>query len=324
MGYRNETYRLVMEELARRRNAAETEAEAHRADLHLRSADARELDAALARTGMRIFEAAVSGVDVEKKIAEIRRENEEMLTARRELLSALGLPHDYTDPHYTCPKCADTGYVMTTMCDCCRDMLRLEGFRQSGLGAQIDRQTFDNFSLEYYRTSDEDYRRMAMNLEAAREFALHFAPGKENLLLMGGTGLGKTHISTAIARAVIESGHDVVYESVQTVFADFEYDRFRNSYSNERGRAERYLTAELLILDDLGAEFGNQFTVSCLYQLINSREVRGLSTIVSTNLTAKELMERYDGRLTSRFLGNYRILQFVGNDVRFQNLSGKK
>ncbi len=318
MGYRNETYRLVMEELARRRTTAETEADAHRADLHARSKDARELDAALARTGMRIFEAAVSGVDVEGKIAAIRRENEEMLAARRDLLAAMGLPADYTDPHYTCAKCADTGYVMTTMCDCCRDMLRIEGFRQSGLGAQIDRQTFDNFSLDYYRTSDEDLRRMKQNLAVARDFAEHFAPGKENLLLMGGTGLGKTHLSTAIARTVIEKGHDVVYESVQTVFADFEYDRFRNSYSNEKGKAEKYLNAELLILDDLGAEFGNQFTVSCLYQLINTREVKGLSTIVSTNLTAQELMERYDGRLTSRFLGNYRILQFVGKDARLQ------
>ncbi len=313
-----------MEELARRRNQAETDAEAHRAAFHARSADARELDAALARTGMRIFEAAISGVDVEAKIAAIRRENEEMLAARRELLATLGLPADYTDPHYTCPKCCDTGYVMTTMCDCCREMLRLEGFRRSGLGAQIDRQTFDNFSLDYYRSSEEDYRRMETNLRVAREFAEHFAPGKENLLMMGGTGLGKTHLSTAIARKVIESGHDVVYESVLTVFADFEYDRFRNSYSAEPGRAERYMNAELLILDDLGSEFGNQFTVSCLYQLINTREVKGLSTIVSTNLTPQEMMERYDGRLTSRFFGNYRILQFVGSDIRFQNLSSKK
>ncbi len=321
MGYRNETYRLVMDELSRRRTAAETEANAHRMDLHAKSSEAKELDAALSRTGMRIFEAAVGGVDVDNKIAAIRRENEELLTARRSLLATLGLPADYTDPHYTCSKCADTGYIMTTMCTCCRDLLRLEGFRQSGLGAQIDKQTFDNFSLDYYRDSEENLRRMEQNLAVAKEFALHFAPGKENLLLMGGTGLGKTHLSTAIARAVIEGGHDVVYESVQTIFADFEYDRFRNSYSSEAGRADRYLKAELLILDDLGAEFGNQFTVSCLYQLVNTRSIKGLSTIVSTNLSARELMERYDQRLTSRFLGNYRILQFVGQDVRFQNLA---
>ncbi len=320
MGYRNETYRCVMDELARRRTAAEAEAEGHRNELYFRSPEARELDASLSRTGMRIFEAAVNGVDVDNKVASIRRENEELLAARRELLSSLGLPHDYTEPHYSCPKCADTGYVMTAMCSCCRDLLRLEGFRQSGLGAQIDKQTFDNFSLDYYRDSEENLRRMEQNLACAKAFAEQFAPGRENLLLMGGTGLGKTHISTAIARAVIEGGHDVVYESVQTVFADFEYDRFRNSYSAEPGRADRYLTAELLILDDLGTEFGNQFTVACLYQLINTRGVKGLSTIVSTNLSARELMERYDQRLTSRFLGNYRILQFVGEDIRFQNL----
>lgn len=322
MGYRAETYRRVTDELARRREKALSDAEANRQIFHRESPEAAELDAALSQTAKRIFEAALDGGDVERKVAAIRRENEQMLAVRRELLASLGHPADFTDPHYTCPLCADTGYVLTRMCACMKELLQLEGLRAGGV-ANADTQTFDTFSLKYYRTPEE-HSLMKQTLAAAKDFAEDFKPGRENLLLMGGTGLGKTHLSTAIARTVISRGYDVIYETAQAIISDFEYDHFRNSYSNETGRAEKYLKTDLLILDDLGTEFGGQFTLSCLYQIVNTRLVRGLSTVISTNLTAQELNERYDTRLTSRFLGNYRVLRFVGQDIRQQSLSERK
>ena len=78
---------------------------------------------------------------------------------------------------------------------------------------------------------------------------------------------------------------------------------------------------DLLILDDLGTEFTNAFTVTCLYQIVNTRLTHGLSTVISTNLTPDELTGKYDERLTSRLLGAYRVLQFKGRDIRFQKLA---
>ena len=89
----------------------------------------------------------------------------------------------------------------------------------------------------------------------------------------------------------------------------------------ETPRAEKYLNCDLLILDDLGTEFTNAFTVTCLYQIVNTRLTHGFSTVISTNLTPDELTGKYDERLTSRLLGAYRVLQFKGRDIRFQKLA---
>jgi DNA replication protein DnaC len=116
---------------------------------------------------------------------------------------------------------------------------------------------------------------------------------------------------------VISKGYDVLYESAQNIISAFEADKFRSGYGPYEPTAEKYLTCDLLILDDLGTEFVNQFTVSCLYNLFNTRRNRGLSTIVSTNLSAEELSERYDDRIYSRIVGSdYTVLFFGGDDYR--------
>lgn len=113
----------------------------------------------------------------------------------------------------------------------------------------------------------------------------------------------------------------MVYESAQNIFSDFEYDRFKSGYTEEAGgRAQRYLDCELLIMDDLGTEMANQFTISCLYNIINTRINQERSTIINTNLTQKELRDRYADRITSRILGEFRVLRFDGEDIRAQKL----
>ena len=189
------------------------------------------------------------------------------------------------------------------------------------MGKLIDKQSFDNFDLEWYKTNEEDYKRMAYNLKVSRAFAEGFGNGNmRNLLFLGNTGTGKTHLSTAIAREIISRGYDVLYDSAQNIVAAFETDRFHSGYGEKENIADKYLECDLLILDDLGTEFSNQFTVSCLYNLINTRENRGLSTIISTNLSAEELAGRYDGRIYSRIVGcDYKVLVFHGRDHRIFN-----
>ena len=76
------------------------------------------------------------------------------------------------------------------------------------------------------------------------------------------------------------------------------------------------LDCDLLILDDLGAEFSTNFSVSVIYNIINSRLVEGKPTIISSNLTAKELEARYSPRVVSRIMGGYYTIPFLGNDIR--------
>ncbi len=320
MGYSAENYRRVKETLERRRREAIEKSERCRATLHQMSPEAAEIDRTLRKTGLALFRAACEGGKDSPAFLRVMEENRALQESRATLLSALGLPADYTEVHYTCSACGDSGYVDIKMCDCMRRELTLAGFRSSGLGALLDKQTFDSFSLDYYAADPQNQRYMARTLAMAKDYAAQFSMQSGNLIFFGRTGLGKTHLSTAIARTVIEHGYDVVYDSLPNILADFEYDRFKSNHGGEAPRADKYLEADLLIMDDLGTEMITQFSLSCLYTVINTRLNTEKPTIISTNLGEDQLQERYHDRITSRLLGEYRPLVFVGEDIRRQKL----
>lgn len=311
--YTRENYLEAKTEIEQRRlNAVATAEERNRA-LALESDEIREIDKELAGTGLLLFKTACDGGD----ITPVRERNTLLMKRRTELLVKLGYPADYTEPQYVCKICSDTGFVDTRMCSCLKQLLITKNIRSSGMGNLIDKQSFDNFNLGVYNNNPERKERMERNLKIARAFAKNFARNRGNLLLIGNTGTGKTHVSTAIAKEVISQGFDVLYDSVQNIIDDFEADKFRSGYSQSEPRAEKYLECELLIIDDLGAEFISQFSVSALYNLINTRQNKGLSTIISTNLSGAELAGKYEGRIYSRIIGaDYTVLRFEGDDQR--------
>ena len=309
-GYDN--YQKVKELIEKRRESAIREAEARDAELRLESREIREIDAELTGTGLLLFKTACAGGD----LASIRERNTALMKKRGAVLLSLGYPEDYSEIKYTCPICCDTGYEGSKLCSCFREELIKENIRSSGIGNLIEKQSFDNFRLDIYK--DEAIKKeMTHNLSEAKKYADEFSRDSKNLLLIGTTGTGKTHLTTAIARTVIEKGFEVIYDSAQNVVAAFEYDRFKSGYGQYEARGEKYLECELLILDDLGTEFSNQFTVSCLYNLLNTRINKGLPTVISTNLGAGELLSRYEDRIYSRIIGQDTIiLRFLGKDNR--------
>ena len=323
MGYNRENFRRVKEEYETKYLRAREAAERRRAEVELALPEVAEIDRAMRQTGVELLRTAVGGgPGAEARLAALREQNESLQAARRDLLEANGYPADYTEVHYECPLCGDTGYVDTRMCDCMRRALIDAGFESSGLGRLVEKQTFENFSGDYYRQNAEQYAMIRRNYELLYRFAHDFRAGQgKNFLLLGGTGLGKTHLSSAAARVVIERGYDVCYVTAVGMIADYEYDRFKSGRDEQSGAAlDRYADCDLLIIDDLGTEVVNQFTVSVLYHLINTRLNRGLSTVINTNLSQKELRERYWDRITSRIFGEYQILLFSGTDVRMQKL----
>ncbi len=313
-----EILRRVKDDFANRRGAIYEECERKKLALYAEMPELRELDIELAKTATKIMSAITVGGNIEAKMAELKKENFAIRKKRGELLVSHGYPADYTDIKHSCEKCGDTGYVGIDMCSCMRSEIAAAMLEASGIGKLAQKQSFDNFRFDYYSGRDLDNIRHAYGV--LRSFAENFdSSTSDSWLLLGDTGLGKTHLSTSIAVKVIERGYDVVYETMQTMMDDFSENQFRGGSAD---LVQKYHEADLLIIDDMGSELTNQFTVSVLYNLINQRANKSRSTVISTNLSQKELRERYADRITSRLFGMYKPLLFSGTDIRRQKLSG--
>jgi DNA replication protein DnaC len=180
--------------------------------------------------------------------------------------------------------------------------------------------TFQNFDLSYYsEAADSDgkipRKRAAAILSSAKEFVKDF-PRSKSLLFMGEPGLGKTHLSLSIVSAVSEKGYSVVYGPAGKLFSEVEKEHF--SYNGETEQLDSLLSADLLVIDDLGTEFLSAFTSSLFYNIINTRLLEEKPTIISTNLSIDELEKKYSNRIASRFMGNYDAKLFIGDDIRQQ------
>lgn len=321
MGFNREDFVRIREEYSKKYLKAHEAADARREDVYLKIPELKALDDILATTASRIME-AVCSPDPQEKIAEVRRDNEKLLAERGKVLEAFGYPADYTDVHYECDKCGDTGYVDTKMCSCMRQALVLAGYRSSGIYGLMKTQSFDNFLLKYYKEDAENYNSMQMLVEKVKKYAEEFDENTyKNFLFIGNTGLGKTHLSTSIAAKVVERGFDVLYVTACTMISDFEARRFGGAANT--ADISRYYSADLLIIDDLGTEISNQFTISCIYEIINSRMIATKSTIINTNLKRQELVTRYGDRISSRLFGEYHPAIFKGKDIRGQKIQGK-
>jgi DNA replication protein DnaC len=323
MGYSSENVKRVREEFREKRDRADAAARKRKEQLYALSPEIMQIDRELSAVGSSILEAALSsrGEELEQRIAALRESHKALRHRRDDIVESFGYPKDYSDVKYECGKCSDTGFTDKEMCSCMKEALAVARMEDSGIGSLMSAQSFDTFSLDYYSGGDREA--VQRNYLLLRRFAEEFHRGtSDSWLLTGPTGLGKTHLSTAVAKRVIQNGCDVVYTTMFDLISAFERQRF-GAGSGDDGTTDKYLEADLLILDDLGTEIVNQFTISVLYNIINSRLNHRLSTIINTNLTAGELRDKYADRITSRLFGEYGLLLFKGRDVRAQKLSGR-
>ncbi len=317
MAYNSDAFKKVMDDFSAKRARAIDEADMRLRDVTERCPQIKLIDLALSGTGVAIMEAISEGREgIEDRINNIRHKNEELQQQRIDCLALLGYDSDYTFPKFECPKCKDTGYDGAALCECFRKELVLETCRRSGLGRLVDVQTFDSFSLDYYKYNDDVYENMLLNYNVSKNYAEKFSSASQNLMFIGSTGLGKTHLSTAIAGKVIELGFDVCYDTAANLFLSFENERFGKQNSKYATPTDRYFECDLLIVDDLGTEVTTQFTVSALYNLINTRFMNGRPVLLNTNLSLEEMQKKYGERIASRLFGESIVLRFVGKDVR--------
>lgn len=287
-------------------------ADEKRNELHLRIPKVRQIDKIIESIPLRL----IGGYDPE----ELKKEAESLNAERERLLSACGYEPDYDEPKFKCSICNDSGYSNDLkICSCVKNMLSESRYVESTLAFGLRNKTFENFDLSYYAEGSE---RKAMEdiANGCKRYAEKFPnDSSSGLVFFGGTGLGKTHISAAIGNIVSSRGLSVIYESAQQIFDTCDAVRFNRIDIQER---KKYENCQLLIIDDLGAECLTQYSVSAITSLIDLRIVNGKKTIISTNLSLESIRKNYGERLYSRLLGEFRVLKFVGKDIRMQKIKG--
>lgn len=296
-----------------KRTAAISEADLRRRELHIRFPRIAEIDKRIESIPFRMLGG--------EKTEDIKRETEELNIERANLLVASGYSPDYDEPHFECALCNDSGYREgLKVCSCVKNMVSNSNYAKSSLAQGLLGKSFDNFSLSYYSESNGERAQIEKFLKGCKKYADNFPScDTAGILFTGGTGLGKTHLSAAIANAVAAKGMSVIYESAQQIADTCNAVRFDHLELSER---KKYENCRLLVIDDLGAECITQYSVASIASLIDLRLVNGRQTIINTNLTLDKISKVYGERTYSRLLGEFHVLRFTGKDIRMQKIKG--
>lgn len=321
MRYSAALYEKAAATIKGRKENAEAVAKRHHDEIIKKHPELSAIESSMAQAGLEVIRAMGAGTVTPELIGSLSKHNLAAQNERAALLKAAGYPEDYLKAHYTCKKCEDSGIYNGKLCECHLKLLRQLSYDELSRTSPLIISSFDSFDLSYYpsRTDSETgispRKRMGEILNFCKEYAKTFDLGSQSIFMNGATGLGKTHLSLAIAGEAVEKGFGVIYGTAQNLLGKLEREHFGRQNDGEANIEELLLGCDLLILDDLGTEFNTSFTVASVYNIINTRLLAGLPTIINTNLTWEEFEAKYERRVTSR-ISTYVCMQFCGTDIR--------
>ena len=322
----------ILSQYNQKKISAEYEAEQRKQDIYKRYPKLQDIDDKLTKLAISTTKSLINNNDKEL-LKELNENINHLKEEKNKILKSLNIENDYFEPRYECKLCKDTGYITnkdytTTMCSCLKQKLYDEQYNKANI-SNLDTQNFNNFSdLLYSDKVDENKYRTNIspreNINLIKDICQRFIDNfddknQKNLLFTGNTGLGKTFLSSCIANEIIKKGKNVLYQTAP-VMLDSIID-YRFGKSNSTNILASILNVDLLIIDDLGTECMNNMKFSEMFNIINTRllnQNKITKTIISTNLSLKELYANYDERIVSRIVGNYDICYFFGDDIRFR------
>lgn len=325
MGLNTSQYQSVMRIYEQKQSKNRATLHARYEEVYKRSPELKALDESVSALSISYGRQLLNGD--QQAMASLKKDMASLREARQELLVSCGFAPDYLEPVYECADCQDTGYIGSQKCHCFKKAVCDILYEQSNLKEILLRENFDTFQLDYYplnyleTKSGHTYQARAMMVEtlaACKEFVRTFRESRGNLFLYGDVGVGKTFLSNCIARDLIEEGFSVIYFSAPTLFNILAQGAFDKNRPESRDMQEYIHECDLLIIDDLGTEFTNNFIVSKFFSCVNERLLNKRSTVISTNLSLDTLADLYTERAFSRITSNYTMLKLVGDDIRIK------
>lgn len=318
MAYKTDILEKVHDELNNRYMNALDEHDRRVDEISRLAPEIKTLSDSLFNTSVELTKAIIEGNGDKREIIEKIKQNN-LLTQQtiRDLLVEFGYSEDYLDVPYTCPKCKDTGFVGNKFCTCFDQLAKKISVEELNKKSKIQLHDFAEFKLEYYPLTKTDNgftmrEQMTAVLNYCVKYVENFDKNSPSLFFTGGTGLGKTFLSSCITKSLTEKGFYVVFDTVQNILRLLENEQFNNTGTNT---SEVLFNADLVILDDLGSEFINSFTSSAIYSIINDRINSGKPMIISTNFNNTELSQKYNERIISR-ISSFNPIRFEGVDIR--------
>lgn len=317
--------RDILREYDRLRQQSEDFKRQRKEEIYRRVPRIKEIDQEIARLGLLLSKSIIETPEKSQQLmARISKEMESLKEDRAMLLTENNIPLNYLEKVYQCEKCKDRGFLQNgKKCSCFKQKLINRAYNLSNLSTTLEKENFHNFNINLFSSESYDKedltprQNMMQNLNTSEGFVINFRdPQTKNLLFYGSTGLGKTYMANCVAKALLDRGYIVIYQTSFKMIEVLEDLRFRRNENKDEYNL--LFEADLLIIDDLGAELTNSFTNSELFNLINSRILREKKIIISTNLSPKELAERYDDRIFSRLIAHFDVLKFYGEDLRWE------
>ncbi len=179
---------------------------------------------------------------------------------------------------------------------------------KSGLGKRFASRRFETFNVT--PETKEAY-------DACVAFCDNFSDESQGIRLTGNYGCGKTHLTASIIHRLAEQGIGGVFVVVPELLR-----AIRRGYNSPNEDSEKLISlaeeAPLLVLDDLGAEKPSDWVREQLYIIINRRYENMLPTIVTTNCSTQELVERVGQRTVSRLIAMTTPYKITAKDYRMR------
>lgn len=138
-------------------------------------------------------------------------------------------------------------------------------------------------------------------------------PYRNGLILTGGYGTGKTHLAAAIANNLVEKGVMVLFDTYAG-----HLDRLKKEMDSSelRGYLDKMKSMPMLVIDDLGKEKKTEWSQQILFSVLNHRYEHYLPTVITSNMSPKEIPEYVEGAVASRLMETFEIVQMHSSDYR--------
>ena len=237
---------------------------------------------------------------------------------QEQMLAAMKLSQKDLSPKYMCQNCHDTGRRSGKLCDCYKKELYTLLLKNSG--AKTDLASFSQFNENI--VSDPSQKQQLLKMRAKFEQWVKEYPNTKThtFLFCGKTGVGKTFMTECIAQAMINKGYLVSF--ISSFGMNNNFLKYHTTFDDNKQSYYDMLTEpELLVIDDLGTEpILKNVTINYLCALLNDRFNSQKATIITTNLTLEQLLDRYGNRIFSRIVNkaDSELFNLVGDDLRLK------